>query len=240
MAASVPSEERSELLMRACSLRSMALKSLRKPEDAVRAAERAVQEARAAARSGSEEARAWLPMEIMNLANRYSELGEHQQALEIIRQSVDLMREREQATLDPLSPNMADVLINYAQCLRDCAIIPEAREAVAEAVTRLCRLVRTHSKFVPKAELAADLWRTYLRSSDISNEQVRADYEQLIGLLGELSETGLAMGVERAEVMSEYAARLARAGDLPRARHWKAQAARVRNSASRGDPADPQ
>jgi hypothetical protein len=76
MAAVVAEDERPDLLREAFELRALALKGLGRRPEAARSPERAVREARLAARSG-EYAKAWLPMAIMNLANRYSELGDH-------------------------------------------------------------------------------------------------------------------------------------------------------------------
>jgi len=221
MAAFVPeAEERHRLLGNAYSLRSMALKSLGRPKEAVRAAERAVREARALARSGSDIGIAWLPMEIMNAANRYAELGAYERALETIQESVDLMREAESQTPDSLSPNMADVLTNYAQCLNDCGNVTAAREAIAEASARYLRLVRSHGKFRPKAEAATRLWWSYLEASDIRDELVRADYERLIGILAELAGICPELGIAQARVTSGYAARLRQAGDGERAQRY--------------------
>jgi len=227
MAGVVPADERPRLLSHAYSLRSMALKSLGQPGQALKAAERAVREARTAAQS-SEIGQAWLPMEIMNLANRHSELGDHKRALETIQETVDLLREAETGAPDPLSPNMAEVLLNYAQCLSDCRLLPEACSAVAEAARRFHRLTGSHAKFYPKLELVTKLWWSYLQAREIDDEQVQAGYEQLIDLLKELGETDLTMRMAQAKVMSDYAARLIRAGDTRSALPWKTEAARLR------------
>ncbi len=223
----IRTEARSELLSRAFDLRSKALKGLGRLEEASRAAERAVREGRTAAQT-SEAAKHWLPMLLMNLSNRYGGLGRHREALDTIGEAVAHLRRLEGDHPDPLSPNTADALVNYAQCLQDCGMSPQARETIAEAVARLQRLTASHPKFRPKLDMAVAVWASYLSSSPVDDEETRTEYEQVIGLLDELSAAEAALRVIHAKAMSDFGTKLLRAGDRDHGRQWRAKGVRLR------------
>ncbi len=216
----IRAEERPELLSKAFDLRARALKDLGRLEDAARAAERAVQEGCIAAKS-SDFAAAWLPMLIMNLANRYSELGRYQQALQTIREAMAELREREAERPDPLSPNVFKVLINYAECLQDCGISSQAREVIAEAVARLQHLTARYPKFRADLGLAVTLWASYLSPLPADDEQMHTEYEHVIGLLADIGATEKSLRTVHARVMIEFGTKLLHVGDRERGRQWR-------------------
>lgn len=226
LAQAIRAQDKPGLLSKAFDLRSRALRDLGRPEEAACAAERAVQEGRTAAKADDFTA-AWLPMQVMNLANRYSELGRHQQALQTIQEVVAELREREVKHPDPLSPNIVEMLINYAQCLQACGITPQAREIIAEAVARLQCLTASHPKFRAKLAMAAELWAWYLSLCPADDEQICTEYEHAIGLFAEIGATEKSLRTIHARVMIEFGTKLLRAGDRERGRQWLTKGRRL-------------
>ncbi|MEV5714588.1 tetratricopeptide repeat protein [Amycolatopsis mediterranei] len=162
--------------------RSQIFKHLQRPLKAEKMMARAVDKCRAAANSGDGYATAQLPIVIMNLANRQSDLGWHQEALATIEESVTLMRRLDHAYPDPLNPTLPQILYNYAQCLLDRDRPEEARKVIAEAVHRLRRVTEFNTGRLGLLWSAASLWAKLLWESDFSDDAVRAEYAELAAL----------------------------------------------------------
>ncbi|GGZ68175.1 tetratricopeptide repeat protein [Streptomyces echinoruber] len=205
-------------------VRSSVLKGLKRPEKAYKAMVKAVEEWRTETRH-SPAVRAYLPITLMNLANRLSDLGRHDEALAVIEESVEGFREQERLHPDPLNPSLPQALINYSQCLYACDRPQEGRAVLVEAVRRLLRLTEHHSPRLPLLWEALRLWGIRLHKSDFADPAVRAEYQELAtiqqrddwptdGLRGEVAFV----------VMMDYGLKLADAGEQEAGAHWMNQA----------------
>ncbi|HEY3867502.1 MAG TPA: tetratricopeptide repeat protein [Actinocrinis sp.] len=201
--------------------RSEARKHRRKPAKAATAMEQAVAECRAAAET-DERARGHLPLMLMNLANRYSDLGRHDDALETIEESVALYRRREHMAPDPLNPSFGQILHNYSACLYDCDRPQEGRAAIAEAARRLVQVTEHHTPRLPMLWGALEVWGMRLHTSDFADEAVRAEYEELATLH---TRTDWPRDGRRGQVavlfMLDYWIRLGEYGDQEKAKEWR-------------------
>jgi hypothetical protein len=162
--------------------RSEIFKHLQRPLKAEKMMARAVDKCRAAANGGDQYAAAQLPIMIMNLANRQSNLSWHQEALATIEESVRLMRRLDHAYPDPLNPTLPQILYNYAACLLDRDRPEEARAVIAEAVHRLRRVTEFNTGRLWLLWSASRVWAKWLWQSDFSDEAVRAEYAELAAL----------------------------------------------------------
>jgi len=106
-------------------------------------------------------------------------LGDSERALQTIREADDQMRRIEAAGHDPLSPNMPELLISYAQCLADSGMIVRAREVISEAAERLRPLATSQPKFADLLGTTAALWRSYLLNSENDTVEARREYETM-------------------------------------------------------------
>ncbi|MCP2168597.1 tetratricopeptide repeat protein [Goodfellowiella coeruleoviolacea] len=201
--------------------RSQARHNRKQPAKAAKAMERAVAECRAAVAS-DERAKAHLPLMIMNLANRYSDLGWHDEALKTMEESVSIYRERESAHPDPLNPSFGQVLFNYSACLYDCGRPQEGRAALVEAARRLARVTEHHTPRLPLLWSVLEVWGRRLAHSDFADETVRAEYEELATLHartdwpvdGRRGRTAFA-------IMLDYWVKLGQWGDRAKAEKWR-------------------
>ncbi|MER6795570.1 hypothetical protein [Amycolatopsis mediterranei] len=162
--------------------RSAIFKHLERPLKAEKMMARAVGTCREAANGGDKYAAAQLPIMIMNLANRQSDLGWHEEALATIEESVRLMRRLDHAYPDPLNPTPPQILYNYAQCLLDRDRPEEARAVIVEAVHRLRRVTEFNTGSLWLLWSALRLWGVRLWKSDFSDDTVRAEYAELAAL----------------------------------------------------------
>ena len=184
-----------------------------KPDKARRALSQTVDVCRAAAESDVEAA-AFLPTLLMNLANRWSDLQRHDEALTTIEESVGIQREGERLHPDPLRPNLPYALINYSQCLYASGRPQDGYAVILEAVDRLLRLTEHHSPRLPTLWAAVSLWAARLAQRDPADPAVRAEYERFLALReGAGWPTDGRLGMATAAVMMRYAAQLSQNGD---------------------------
>ncbi|MGW2836142.1 hypothetical protein [Streptomyces sp. NPDC001286] len=204
--------------------RSNVLKDLERSGKALKAMVRAVEECRTAARTDPV-ARLQLPIMIMNLANRYSDLGRHDEALVAIEESVDKFRDQERVHFDPLNPSLPQALINYSQCLYERDRPQVGRAVLVEAVHRLLRLTEHHSPRLPLLWAALRLWGARLNESDFADPVVRAEYQELVTIWQrEDWPTDGLQGQAAFVVMMDYGLKLFDAGDDEAGTHWMNEA----------------
>jgi tetratricopeptide (TPR) repeat protein len=180
----------------------------------------AVAECREAAQA-DQYAAGQLPLMIMNLANRYSDLGQHEAALPTIEESVALLRERDRAQPDPLNPSLGQVLINHSQCLYALGRPEEGRAVMVEAVHRLLRVTEHHSPCLPLLWSALRLWGARLNDCAFT-DVVRGEYDELatLHLRADWPRNGLRATIA-AVAMIDYSLKLAETGDAAAGDRWR-------------------
>lgn len=230
LAAALPAAAQARVLARAHDLRSQALHRSGDNANALLEAQKAVKHGATAAQS-DEWSRQWQPMFLMNLANRYSDRGKHEQALDVMSDVIGQLREMEGRQADSLWPNMNMALLNYAQCLQACGRTPEARQAIADAARKVRQLARIRPNSRNNLFQIAMCWRSYLLGCSVLDPQVRAEHEYIIDMLAELADMEPTAASAYADAVLAYAAMLARAGDHAAARQWRNKAARLHSDA---------